>query len=140
MKTLKFFHGFINGNIKRSRINGISSNGCWETDPDVVKDGFFKFFAEKFYDHNLEKPKLRNGFFKKLSEENSVWLERPFSMAELKEAVWSCGNNKSAGPDGFTFKFLKVFWDVVCNEFLSLLKILSRMVTWIMGVIQRLFL
>ncbi|XP_076881344.1 uncharacterized protein LOC143529431 [Bidens hawaiensis] len=61
----KFFHGFINGNIKRSRINGISSNGCWETDPGVVKDRFFKFFAEKFDDHTLEKPKLRNGFFKK---------------------------------------------------------------------------
>ncbi|XP_076927601.1 uncharacterized protein LOC143591213 [Bidens hawaiensis] len=35
----KFFHGIVNGNLKRSNINGISLNGIWETDVDLVKNG-----------------------------------------------------------------------------------------------------
>nr|GEU96334.1 RNA-directed DNA polymerase, eukaryota, reverse transcriptase zinc-binding domain protein [Tanacetum cinerariifolium] len=40
-------------------------------------------------------------------EDQSHYLERPFSMEEVKGAVWGCGLNKSPGPDGFTFEFYR---------------------------------
>jgi len=30
-----------------------------------------------------------------------------FDENEIKEAVWECGSNKSPGPDGFNFSFIK---------------------------------
>ncbi|GKD65262.1 RNA-directed DNA polymerase, eukaryota, partial [Tanacetum coccineum] len=32
-------------------------------------------------------------------------LEKPICIDEIRNAVWDCGENKSSGPDGFTFEF-----------------------------------
>ncbi|XP_076896375.1 uncharacterized protein LOC143549354 [Bidens hawaiensis] len=118
----KFYHGVVNGNIKRSTINGILVNRKWETDYDLLKDGFFNFFSNKFEEPFVERPELGNSNFKRLSYSDIVWLERPFSMSEVKNAVWECGNDKSPGPDGFTFKFIKTFWEVLGNDFFEFVK------------------
>nr|GEZ24490.1 RNA-directed DNA polymerase, eukaryota [Tanacetum cinerariifolium] len=34
-------------------------------------------------------------------------LERSVTYDEIKRAVWDCGTNKSPGPDGFTFDFIR---------------------------------
>lgn len=34
-------------------------------------------------------------------------------MAEIRDAVWDCDGNKSPGPDGYNFKFIKEFWDIL---------------------------
>ncbi|GJV53633.1 hypothetical protein Tco_1449374 [Tanacetum coccineum] len=40
-------------------------------------------------------------------------LEAPISRDEIRRAVWDCGENKSPGPDGFTFEFFRKFWNIV---------------------------
>ncbi|GJY12022.1 RNA-directed DNA polymerase, eukaryota, reverse transcriptase zinc-binding domain protein [Tanacetum coccineum] len=34
-------------------------------------------------------------------------------MDEVKNAVWECGSDKAPGPDGFTFAFMKRYWDIL---------------------------
>ncbi|GJV89970.1 RNA-directed DNA polymerase, eukaryota, reverse transcriptase zinc-binding domain protein [Tanacetum coccineum] len=34
-----------------------------------------------------------------------------FSLDEVKNAGWDCGSSKAPGPDGFSFAFVKKFWD-----------------------------
>ncbi|MCH84541.1 LINE-1 reverse transcriptase like [Trifolium medium] len=59
--------------------------------------------------------------FKELSEEDNVLLLQPFVEDEVKEVVWSCGGNKSPGPDGFNFNFLKECWSTVKGDVLDFL-------------------
>nr|GFB77727.1 RNA-directed DNA polymerase, eukaryota [Tanacetum cinerariifolium] len=40
-------------------------------------------------------------------EQNSV-LESPVTRDEIRIAVWGCGEDKSPGPDGFTFEFFRI--------------------------------
>ena len=35
--------------------------------------------------------------------------------------MWSCGNDKSPGPDGFNFRFIKHFWQELKPDFLRFL-------------------
>ena len=44
-----------------------------------------------------------------ISDASRRFLEENFSYEEIKNAIWSCGNEKAPGPDGFTFKFFKRF-------------------------------
>ena len=46
---------------------------------------------------------------------------KPFTLEEVKAAVWDCDNFKSPGPDGISFGFLKDFWDMLKNDVMRLL-------------------
>ncbi|GJR02100.1 RNA-directed DNA polymerase, eukaryota [Tanacetum coccineum] len=35
---------------------------------------------------------------------------------EIKEAVWDCGSSKAPGPDGFSFAFVKKYWDIIQKD------------------------
>ncbi|GJY34315.1 RNA-directed DNA polymerase, eukaryota [Tanacetum coccineum] len=48
---------------------------------------------------------------------NSTELESSITREEIRNAVWGCGENKSPGPDGFTFEFFRKFWSVVGPDF-----------------------
>ncbi|GJS61786.1 RNA-directed DNA polymerase, eukaryota, reverse transcriptase zinc-binding domain protein [Tanacetum coccineum] len=48
-----------------------------------------------------------------ISTDQSEFLERNFSRDEIKKAVWECGGDRAPGPDGFTFKFITTFWDLL---------------------------
>ncbi|GKD04054.1 putative RNA-directed DNA polymerase, eukaryota, reverse transcriptase zinc-binding domain protein [Tanacetum coccineum] len=38
------------------------------------------------------------------------------SLEEVKSAVWDCDSNKAPGPDGFTFEFIKKYWDLIKSD------------------------
>lgn len=46
----------------------------------------------------------------------------PFGVEEIKDAVWKCGNDKASGQDGFTFKFIKHFWDLMLGDIMHFVR------------------
>nr|GEZ21584.1 RNA-directed DNA polymerase, eukaryota [Tanacetum cinerariifolium] len=59
----------------------------------------------------------KSKFHKKLLQSQADDLERCVSCDEIQRAVWDCGNNKSPGPDGYTFEFFKKYWDFIGPDF-----------------------
>ncbi|XP_076935387.1 uncharacterized protein LOC143602010, partial [Bidens hawaiensis] len=59
------------------------------------------------------------GSQRKLSDANASSLVTPFTISEIKAAVWDCGVDRAPGPDGFNFRFIKRFWEIIgpdiCN-------------------------
>ena len=55
--------------------------------------------------------------FFSINQEQREFLAVPFSDLEIKEAVWSCDGDKCPGPDGFNFKFIKEFWEMMKTDF-----------------------
>jgi hypothetical protein len=51
-----------------------------------------------------------------LSAEANHDLTRPFLLAEIEEVVLESDGNKSPGPDGFNFSFVKSFWNLIKGE------------------------
>ncbi|GAU44256.1 hypothetical protein TSUD_400020 [Trifolium subterraneum] len=67
----------------------------------------------------MDKPTLDGLIFAQLSNTDNDALIGVFSEKEIREAVWSCDRNKSPGPDGFNFNFLKTCWNVVKDDFMN---------------------
>ena len=49
-------------------------------------------------------------------------MEQVISEEEIRRAVWDIGTEKAPGPDGFSFAFLKAFWDVIKGDILLAVK------------------
>ncbi|GKE02211.1 putative RNA-directed DNA polymerase, partial [Tanacetum coccineum] len=108
----KYFHGILNSKRRYLAIKGIKWEGEWVTDAQRVKDTFMEHFREKFSPVETISVCHRSHRFKSVNETQCLELIKPLSLVELKQAVWSCGNDKAPGPDGFTFSLLKRYWDM----------------------------
>ncbi|GJY65904.1 hypothetical protein Tco_0468142 [Tanacetum coccineum] len=57
-----------------------------------------------------------NLFSTYLTTNEALDMVRPISSQEIKEAMFSMGNDKSLGPDGFTAAFFKSSWDIIGSD------------------------
>nr|GFB97041.1 RNA-directed DNA polymerase, eukaryota [Tanacetum cinerariifolium] len=113
----KFFHGMVNQKRTNLAVKGIMIDGVWVDEPRRVKNEFRDYFATRFQDPGICQGKINFLFPKRLCLEQAADLELPITRDEIRNAVWSCGENKSPGPDGFSFEFFCKFWYVVGSDF-----------------------
>ncbi|GKD38306.1 hypothetical protein Tco_1258513, partial [Tanacetum coccineum] len=118
----KFFHGLVNQRQRTNSLQGIMHKGVWISDPLHVKESFLNFFKEKFQPHVslIDFPSIStsNG----LNPSNRDMLEKEVTLPEIKNVVWDYGRDKAPKPDGFTFGFVKRYWDILkldIHEFVS---------------------
>ncbi|GJQ90853.1 RNA-directed DNA polymerase, eukaryota [Tanacetum coccineum] len=109
----KYFHGIINKKRSQLAIRGVFVDGDWITDPRLVKQAFLDHYEARFKKPSTSRPKINFLFPNRLSSDQVSDLERGVSREEIRRAVWGCGENKSPGPDGFTFEFFKKYWEIV---------------------------
>ncbi|KAM0071560.1 putative RNA-directed DNA polymerase [Helianthus debilis subsp. tardiflorus] len=115
-----FFHATVNANLSSSRINGIFINEVWVTNPICIKNHFFEFYSQLFSEPMQNRPLIVLESASRLSVEEGVELTKPFSLTEIKDAVWECDGDRAPGPDGFNFKFLKRCWNGLQGDFINL--------------------
>nr|GEV95531.1 RNA-directed DNA polymerase, eukaryota [Tanacetum cinerariifolium] len=115
----KFFHGIINKKRSQLSIRGVFVDGDWNTDPEVVKDVIKDHFATRFKQPDHGRLKLNISFPNRLSIYQVADMDRSVSMDEIHVAVWNCGENKSPGPDGYTFEFFRRYWRFIGSDFCS---------------------
>nr|GEY85064.1 RNA-directed DNA polymerase, eukaryota [Tanacetum cinerariifolium] len=101
----KFFHGIINRKRVNLAIKGVMADGDWVDNPCRVKEEFRLHFANRFRAPVDTRYKLNYTFPNKLHPDQMATLESPVSRDEVRNAVWGCDENKSPGPDGFSFEF-----------------------------------
>ncbi|KAJ0532538.1 putative RNA-directed DNA polymerase [Helianthus annuus] len=113
----KFFHALVNIRKASNNIHGLTINGEWCNKPAKIKKQVLTFFREKFKESMPTRPDLFCNNIKKISEVESSTIEEPFSELEIKDAIFDCGDDRSPGPDGLNFKFIKYFWDLFKDDF-----------------------
>ncbi|KAK8657431.1 hypothetical protein V6N13_035672 [Hibiscus sabdariffa] len=86
---------------KRARLAGLNTVDGRVTDPNKVKKRVFEFFRKHFNAPNHGWKVKLSVMFKQLHPDLVGSLERTFSEAEIKEAIWSCEESKTPGPDRF---------------------------------------
>ena len=100
-------------NRRQLAIKGILKNGEWIEDPKLVKAEFFDHFSSRFKLGSGIHPSLDADMFQRLSSSQRDHLDQNITREEIKRAVWDCDEDRAPGPDGFTFKFFKTFWELI---------------------------
>ncbi|GKB89566.1 RNA-directed DNA polymerase, eukaryota [Tanacetum coccineum] len=118
----KYFHGIINKKRSQLAIHGVLIDGDWIDEPCKVKNEFLMHFANQFESPSGPCIDIDCHLFKKLSSEQVDDLECDVTFDEIKKAVWDCGTNKSPGPDGFSFDFIRTFWDILKHDFVNAIR------------------
>ncbi|KAJ0897860.1 putative RNA-directed DNA polymerase [Helianthus annuus] len=119
-ENTKFFHVVVNNRKAVNSIHGFNIDGEWCTKPSKIKKMVYSFFRDKFKDNLKFRPHLHCFNIKKISEAESLMLVEPFSENEIKNAVFECGDDRSPGPDGFNFRFIKHFWEIFKEDFVRI--------------------
>nr|GEW64643.1 DNA polymerase zeta processivity subunit [Tanacetum cinerariifolium] len=112
----KFFHGIMNRKRANLAIKGVMVDGEWMDDPSLVKEEFRSHFATRFQAPGVNRSRLNFRFPNRLNPDQVAALENPITRDEIRNAVWACGENKSPGPDGFTFEFFHKFWNIIGSD------------------------
>nr|GEV28936.1 RNA-directed DNA polymerase, eukaryota [Tanacetum cinerariifolium] len=60
--------------------------------------------------------------FKKILQDQNDDLESEVTYDEIKKAVWDYGTNKSPGPGGFTFEFIRKYWKIIQQDVVNAVK------------------
>nr|GFA47597.1 RNA-directed DNA polymerase, eukaryota [Tanacetum cinerariifolium] len=115
-ENTKFFHGIINKKRSQLVIRGVLNDGVWQTEPGVVKEAFQKHFEARFKKPISAWLKFNFTFPNRLIQEQANDLERSVSHDEIRMAVWDLGDNKSLGPNGYSFEFFKKNWNFVGSD------------------------
>ena len=63
------------------------------------------------------------GVDEKVTDLENELLETPFTENEVREVVFSSYAEGAPGPDGFSFLFYQVFWDLIKVDLMNLIRV-----------------
>ncbi|XP_059071121.1 uncharacterized protein LOC131863720 [Cryptomeria japonica] len=123
-RNTKFFHSSSKLKRLRNRISCIiDSNGNNLMDEDDIAAEAVRFFKSLLTaEPVVVDDEFVNSIPPLVSQEDNRMLMAPFSLAELKEIVFSMHPEKASGPDGFTALFFQKCWDFIGNDVLLALE------------------
>ncbi|GJY40543.1 cysteine-rich receptor-like protein kinase [Tanacetum coccineum] len=115
----KYFHSVIRKRRSNNMIRGLSVDGIWVEDREGIKQGMAEHYHTLFMESNTERPNVISDSFLSISEEEAMELENRFSEEEVWGAIKSCGSSKAPGPNGFNFKFIKRYWEILKGDLMA---------------------
>ncbi|GJU41066.1 putative RNA-directed DNA polymerase, eukaryota, reverse transcriptase zinc-binding domain protein [Tanacetum coccineum] len=115
-ENTSFFHSMLKKNRRQCAIKGILHNGSWIENPGEVKSEFLNHFRNRLSCSNSYHPSVGDVHFNQITEDQCKFLECDVTNEEIRKAVWDCGVDRAPGPDGFTFKFFKTYWEVIQSD------------------------
>ena len=113
----RYFHLLMNSRRTNNAVKGVIIDGSWVDDPARVKEEVRCFFNNRFSEPEQSRPVLNGVRFNGIGQLQHDMLVGSFNEEEIRAAVWDCGSEKSPGPDGLNFKFIKQFWEVLKPDF-----------------------
>jgi len=111
----RFFHQSLKEKRGRAYIHSVSNmHGVYKHEEEVA-DAFIEYFRSILgeEDPSVQPSMELYPVAHRLSIQESLHMIRPITDDDIKNAMFSIGNNKAPGSDGFPAKFYKVAWGIL---------------------------
>ena len=114
-KNSKFFHLSTIIRRKQNSIDAIKDEGdSWLTCKKEIRRHIVEQFSQRFTEELVDfPPDLENLIMPSISAEDNADLCQIPTTQEIKDTIFSMGNQKALGPDGLPTLFYKKYWNVV---------------------------
>jgi hypothetical protein len=112
----RFFHACIKSRTKKNCIRALRLGDDWLETPQLIRNATVEYFTHHFTSDHWNRPNLDGIYFPMLTEVENADLIRPFQMDEIEKVVFESDGNKSPGPDGFNFAFVKAMWYLIKGD------------------------
>jgi len=122
----KYFHSVLSSRRKCNAIVSLVVNSSLVEGVQPIRQAVFSHFRDHFAALDMYRSGVDNLSFKNLSFVEGNGLIKPFSVDEVKTAIWDCDNYKSPGPDGVHFGFIKDLWEVVKGDIMPFIQDFHR--------------
>lgn len=103
----------------RNDISSLIINGNLTEDKTVVAEEIVSCYESLYRKDTPMKAWFENWHGKSLSLEKASSIERPFSLEEIKVAVFSLPMDKAPCPDGFTMGIYQECWETIKEDLLT---------------------
>ena len=117
----KYLHKCVKVRSSRNTINTLNLKEEWVETPNEVRRTMVAYFTNHVSSSSWERLKLDGVPFDTLSEGENSYLVAPFTLEEIERVVKESDGDKSPGPGGFNFAFVKKFRYLIKDEVCILL-------------------
>ena len=104
----QYFHGVTTIRSRKNTFEAIQdTNGNWVANSDELERLVTNFFATLFKDDTPRSDLCMNGVFPQFPTYKLDWFKEVISDEDIHKVVFSMGNFKALGKDGFQVVFYK---------------------------------
>ncbi|GJR76641.1 hypothetical protein Tco_0089006 [Tanacetum coccineum] len=112
-----YFHKSVKGRTSRNRIDVVTDVGGDLITGDGVPAAFVSHYEAFLGQPGITTPfDSHDLFMARLDSDQALDMIKNVTAQEVKDAMFSMGNDKSPGPDGYTACFFKECWDIVAAD------------------------
>ncbi|GJW84381.1 sodium/hydrogen exchanger 6, partial [Tanacetum coccineum] len=118
-----YFHKVVKSQATRNRIDSVTTNegACVDGEqvPVAFIDHYTAFLGQQGVPSYFDTNDL---FWKQLTTDTANHMVRDVTDKEIREAIFSMGDNKAPGPDGYSAAFFKEAWDIIAGDVTKAIK------------------
>lgn len=122
-KKTKIFHRIATSHMRFNSLEQLEVDGATIKDPDTIKEAVQKFYEGLYKETEQWRPGLRLHDVSRITEEEQIWLQRPFEEEEISGCLNQCAMEKAPGPDGFPMIFFQTFWGILKEDIINTIQI-----------------
>jgi len=125
-RNTTYFQAVANQRNRKKRISGLEGHDGWIDDNKGMLEHVVDFYRNLFGKEENSGVNLGQDFWEvdeKVTALENELLEAPFTENEVREAVFSSYAEGAPGPDGFSFLFYQVFWDLIKVDLMNLIRV-----------------
>jgi hypothetical protein len=118
----KYFQLMASRKYRKPRIFQLQHEGRIIEGDQALKEYITSYYKDLFgpptpSSFSLDESKVDD--IEQMSHEENDLLTRPFTMDEVREAIFQMEHNKAPGPEGFLAEFYQSCWEIVKNDLMA---------------------
>ena len=121
-RNTKFFHRIANFHRRFNSIDRLMVDGDLSSNPEAIAGVISHFYRQLYTENVAHGPLLDDVEFSCISEEDALWLDRPFDEDKVFGVISDFKGDKALGLNGFSMAFFQSCWCILKAEIMAVFK------------------